>query len=990
VSFYDLFCRLSEYDLEHVSRTSSRTLVDEIADNVYCLGEVLNMNNTAATHVMKFLVRLGLLIVILSILLLNRFAIVTAASTILLGNTTIESSQDYNPAGLAEAFQYTATASGTVTTLYVYIDSASTAKQVVVGLYTNGSNNNPSALLAQATINTPVKGAWNLIALPAAAIVQGSVYWIAVLAPVNQGVFSFRDVALGGRSQTSAQTTLSTLPATWTAGTTYSNSPLSAYVTQDIAATPTSTFTNTLVSPTATGTFTLQPTLIPTGAPTNPATATLPLTPANTSTPTGTPLPTFTQTQTPIATATSTPISTPNFFSIGPGFSDIIPHQIVRTNTDRLYVFAAYPYANTITTYWTPGTGLPSGTSGFVVAAQFVDTSASISIDAVYDGGNIIHVLGNTRAGALKDYPFNTTTNTFNSPITLALDADMVVGDYIGSSGVSGMVDANAILHVAYSTSAHHIVHLAWTYDSVSNVLTPAGITTQVDVNGNANHPAIAVSPLDNSITVAWVSQADSPPKIRTRTRSGSGIWGASESVSTAPVWTSVSSGINIDQGPSLTIDSAGAKHLAYIQDYDPIEYGRIHYVINNGLGWVDQSLNYYTHDPALALNSGGELYIIGHGHPNNPTCLSMDDMCIMKKNTTGTFDPPQLFAAHANGSSFDSGASIKWSVVGFNRPETIEFVFFAPPYNSPTLFYGQIISTSPIPTPTPTNTPTSTPTATPTITPSSTPPATATATATSTPPLTPTVTPTNTPSLTPTSTSTNTPMNTSTPTATATSTSTSTNTPTLALTSTPTGTLAFTPTNTPTRTPTNTPTRTPTNTPTRTPTNTPTRTPTNTPTRTPTPAALLVGTSSVATQTDYNPAGMAEAFIYTAIASGTITRLSIYIDSSSTATQVVLGLYSNTGTNNPGNLLTQGTLANPAKGAWNSVVVPSAGVTAGAKYWIAVLTPVGAGTVQFRDVPSGSPAQASAQGNLTTLPSTWATGQNYVNSPMSAYGAPN
>ncbi len=183
-----------------------------------------------------------------------------------------------------------------------------------------------------------------------------------------------------------------------------------------------------------------------------------------------------------------------------------------------------------------------------------------------------------------------------------------------------------------------------------------AGGATQVDTAGKANHPALAVSPLDNSLTVAWVSEANAPQgKILTRARSRDGTWGTIETASTADVWTSTSAGINIDQGPSLIIGSNGVthtKHLAYIQDTDGTgDYGRIHYAVNNGAGWTDTALNAYSHDPALALNSRGEIYIIGHGHPksSNTACTSMDDMCTIKKNT-GTWGVPQLFAAHPSG----------------------------------------------------------------------------------------------------------------------------------------------------------------------------------------------------------------------------------------------------------------------------------------------------------------------------------------------------
>ncbi len=111
----------------------------------------------------------------------------TAKPLMLLGDETVEANQDNNPAGVAEAFQYTAGANGTATELYIYIDGATTATKVVVGLYSNTPDDNPGALLSQATIATPVKGAWNSVAIPSASITGGAKYWIAVLGPVGAG-----------------------------------------------------------------------------------------------------------------------------------------------------------------------------------------------------------------------------------------------------------------------------------------------------------------------------------------------------------------------------------------------------------------------------------------------------------------------------------------------------------------------------------------------------------------------------------------------------------------------------------------------------------------------------------------------------------------------------------------------------------------------------------------------------------------------------------
>src|SRR5205807_1677493 len=145
----------------------------------------------------------------------------------------------------------------------------------------------------------------------------------------------------------------------------------------------------------------------------------------------------------------------------------------------------------------------------------------------------------------------------------------------------------------------------------------------------------------------------------------------------------------------------------------------------------------------------------------------------------------------------------------------------------------------------------------------------------------------------------------------------------------------------------------------------------------------------AVEAQVDSNAAGVAEAFQYTAVASGTVTQLNVYLDASGAAKSVVVGLYSTDASNNPGTLLTQATIAAPVKGSWNAVAVSGATVTSGTKYWIAILGPNGAGAVKFRDVASGGRSRVSAQTNLTTLPATWSSGTLFSSAPMSAYARP-
>ncbi len=427
-------------------------------------------------------------------------------------------------------------------------------------------------------------------------------------------------------------------------------------------------------------------------------------------TPTLTRTPTATRTRTPTATVTGTPptatatASAPVTFPVGTGGSDVVPHQIVRIGEDHVYLFSIQQTTTTVRVFWTTAPGLPNAQSAFTGFASVGVSANPISADAVYDGGSIIHVLVNTQGGQLKDYPFDTTTNTFKSSHTLVASGNPTVsGDYVGSCGVSGMVDPNGTLHVAHWSNGNHATYRAYTYDSGGNTLTLVEGPTQVDSAGSANHPAVAVSPFDGSVTVAWVSEAANPRSILVRTRASDGTWGSIETASVDPVWTSTNFGINIDQGPSLVIASDGAKHLVYMENYDSSgDYGRVHYMVHSGSGWVHNELGFYTHAPGIAINPAGDLYILGHGHPKNSIayggaspCLSMLDMCYMTKPAGGVWGAPQLFALHTSPSqSFDSSPSIKWGVVGWNRPEAVEFVFFSITggnYSNPTLYYARL-----------------------------------------------------------------------------------------------------------------------------------------------------------------------------------------------------------------------------------------------------------------------------------------------------------
>ena len=145
---------------------------------------------------------------------------------VLLGTRTVLSSPDNNQSEMAEAFPVTANSSGQVNTLSVFLDSSNTAGTVWVGLYSNYYGH-PSQLLSQAVIQQPVSGNWNSVAIPAVKVTQGRRYWVALLG-VN-GQIAFRDSSGNCYSETSQQTTLTSLPATWQTGSQWPTCILSVF-----------------------------------------------------------------------------------------------------------------------------------------------------------------------------------------------------------------------------------------------------------------------------------------------------------------------------------------------------------------------------------------------------------------------------------------------------------------------------------------------------------------------------------------------------------------------------------------------------------------------------------------------------------------------------------------------------------------------------------------------------------------------------------------
>jgi RHS repeat-associated protein len=152
----------------------------------------------------------------------------TLAATVMIGNQAVEASLDKNPAGRAEAFSAVANTTGTVGTIALYLDPTSGSGPVFVGLYAD-NNGHPGTLLGQGSTTQPVPGSWNQISIARSSITAGHQYWIAVLGTSATSPY-FRDRQTSScHSETTPQSTLTSLPATWSTGSTWATCYISAY-----------------------------------------------------------------------------------------------------------------------------------------------------------------------------------------------------------------------------------------------------------------------------------------------------------------------------------------------------------------------------------------------------------------------------------------------------------------------------------------------------------------------------------------------------------------------------------------------------------------------------------------------------------------------------------------------------------------------------------------------------------------------------------------
>lgn len=147
----------------------------------------------------------------------------TAQAATLFGTTAVEASGDSLTGTHSEAFRYESSLAGTATGVTVYLTSTSGAK---VALYAE-SGGKPTTRLGTGQVSSNTAKTWVAIPLESSvAIAKGTHYWIA-LQPNGGGKVNFRVHALTGETDYEG----SGFANPWTTVETYTDGPMSAYVT---------------------------------------------------------------------------------------------------------------------------------------------------------------------------------------------------------------------------------------------------------------------------------------------------------------------------------------------------------------------------------------------------------------------------------------------------------------------------------------------------------------------------------------------------------------------------------------------------------------------------------------------------------------------------------------------------------------------------------------------------------------------------------------
>ena len=362
------------------------------------------------------------------------------------------------------------------------------------------------------------------------------------------------------------------------------------------------------------------------------------------------------------------------------GFSDVSPHQVVRSRANVLYAIVPtcndYPECTGNELRAWKGDAPATPTAMVEVDATHRPAGGAGSTALALDGCDRVHVLWNTRDGSARYAVLDAATDAWGPASTLAATGWTDYGQ--GDEGVALAVDAAGVPHAAWGAVSDGVLHLFFATLAAGAWSAPERVD-DVPLSGGRRtwHPTLAFAP-DGSLLLAWLEgSVNYVPDgvIRLRRRAAAGTWAPSVALPDAAMTA-------IDNGPSLIVTPDGVAHLSFDNTGNQIRYW-----YDDGSGWKGdrQPPAQVTHDPALGPDGHGGIYIWGHGAPTDGTLGGNGpNLYRFHRPAGGTWGAFDLYVQGA----FDSSVTTRWSQFFHHFPAAVDIAFWDPGFPN-RLFLG-------------------------------------------------------------------------------------------------------------------------------------------------------------------------------------------------------------------------------------------------------------------------------------------------------------
>ena len=370
---------------------------------------------------------------------------------------------------------------------------------------------------------------------------------------------------------------------------------------------------------------------------------------------------------------------------VGPGTTDPSTHQLVRSSTNVLYVIAPdgqnFPSnPNALLRVWKANVaGAPTAFSPQDDA--HAPASGVISSGIAIDGEDHIHCVWLDSLGNVNYAVFDAITNRWGTVNTLTSGAPPGVGQ--GFQGIALALDSLGNPHVVWNEDIGFGVQRLSYATREQGVWRPVFPVEDI-ATSSSWHPAMAFSPNGN-LTIAWLdgdgSAYGNTGVVRTRVRRSDGNWDASEVFDDWPL-------VNLDNSPSLLIDSNGVRHITFTALAGGV-WGAMRYWYDAGAGWRGdrQPPLISSHDPALGPDGYGGIYLYAHGEVDGSSAGSAAGLghgkWSMHKSANATSWEPftQIIAEGSGkipaGTGIDDATNARWSQFFHIQPKTLDFAFW-------------------------------------------------------------------------------------------------------------------------------------------------------------------------------------------------------------------------------------------------------------------------------------------------------------------------